>query len=322
MNPSFDLLLDFRIEVANLDGSDRKVLIQEDLPHPFGLTLLGDYIYWTDWTDIVERADKYTGKDRELIAVHLLNPMGIKASVTSQSLEKFGDQTNECSVNNGGCSHLCLWTPNGRQCACPNEFDLSNEVDCVKPEAFLLYVSKGNINWASLKNNKIPPQAINNLDRSVNVDSIAGDFDSKSVYWTDIQNGAISRNFINGSKPEVLIELGLKSPNSLAIDNVAQNMYWTDAGLNRIEVARLDGSFRKALIWENLDNPASIAVDPSRGSIFWASWGNQTQIETAGLDGSKRKVFVPEGKIFYHLLVLFFVLASHNSVLKYNNHCC
>ena len=29
-----------------------------------------------------------------------------------------------CKVNNGGCSHLCLLTPDGYQCACPDGLPL------------------------------------------------------------------------------------------------------------------------------------------------------------------------------------------------------
>lgn len=34
---------------------------------------------------------------------------------------------NYCAVNNGGCTHLCLATPVGRSCRCPN-----NAVGCVE----------------------------------------------------------------------------------------------------------------------------------------------------------------------------------------------
>ena len=36
-----------------------RVVLDDVLPHPFGLTLLGDYLYWTDWHEhVVQRADK------------------------------------------------------------------------------------------------------------------------------------------------------------------------------------------------------------------------------------------------------------------------
>ena len=34
---------------------------------------------------------------------------------------------SSCGINNGGCSHLCLLTPRGHQCACPNEMKLKND---------------------------------------------------------------------------------------------------------------------------------------------------------------------------------------------------
>jgi integrin beta 2 len=40
----------------------------EDLPHPFGLAVFEDYIYWTDWdTASIHVADKLTGKNRTVL---------------------------------------------------------------------------------------------------------------------------------------------------------------------------------------------------------------------------------------------------------------
>lgn len=51
-----------RIEFANMDGTDRQTLIKENLPHPFGFSLMGDYLYWTDWQRrSIDRADKDRG---------------------------------------------------------------------------------------------------------------------------------------------------------------------------------------------------------------------------------------------------------------------
>ena len=48
-----------RIEVCDYDGGNRRVVLSDMMPHPFGLTLLGDYLYWTDWHEhVVQRADK------------------------------------------------------------------------------------------------------------------------------------------------------------------------------------------------------------------------------------------------------------------------
>ena len=36
-----------RIEVANVDGSNRYIVLSYNITHPFGLSVLGNYIYWT-----------------------------------------------------------------------------------------------------------------------------------------------------------------------------------------------------------------------------------------------------------------------------------
>ena len=45
--------------MCDYDGGNRRVVLSDMMPHPFGLTLLGDYLYWTDWHEhVVQRADK------------------------------------------------------------------------------------------------------------------------------------------------------------------------------------------------------------------------------------------------------------------------
>ena len=45
------------IEKARTNGRSRTILISFDLPHPFGITLSGNTLYWTDWQKkSVERA--------------------------------------------------------------------------------------------------------------------------------------------------------------------------------------------------------------------------------------------------------------------------
>lgn len=73
------------------------------------------------------------------------------------------------------------------------------------------------------------------------------------------------RAYINGSDPQRVVELGLTSPEGIAVDWSALNIYWTDTGANKIEVARLTGSGRRVLLWRNIQEPHSLALDPQRG---------------------------------------------------------
>ena len=51
-----------------------------EVNHPYGLTLLHNYIYWTDWnTNSVYRADVNTGANVKLLMANLGKPMDIHA---------------------------------------------------------------------------------------------------------------------------------------------------------------------------------------------------------------------------------------------------
>lgn len=58
--------------MASIDGSDRRVVADKNLPHPFGFSLLGENLYWTDWQDRnIKRADKQDGGNRLVMVSHL-----------------------------------------------------------------------------------------------------------------------------------------------------------------------------------------------------------------------------------------------------------
>lgn len=91
------------------------------------------------------------------------------------------------------------------------------------------------------------------------------DFGQNRIYWTDIKLKAITRAFINGSEIERVVDLGLESPEGLALDWVAHNLYWSDTNTRRIEMIRLEGGVRRVLVWQNLIEPKCLALDPERG---------------------------------------------------------
>ncbi|GFU58759.1 low-density lipoprotein receptor-related protein 5 [Nephila pilipes] len=279
-----------KIESSNLDGTDRRELVSDNLPHIYGFSLLGDYIYWTDWQRrSIERVHKVTGVIRDIIIDQLPDLMGLKA-INVHAIHG----TNPCAIDNGNCSHLCLNRPgNNFTCSCPIGLELtSDNVTCIVPEAFLIFSRKENIRRISLESNRgdtIPisgVQEANALDYNINDDRI---------YWTDVISKTINRAFMNGSAVEPVVEFGLNYPEGMAVDWIAQNLYWADMGLNRIEVSRLNGLHRKVLLYQNMDDPRSLVLDPAEGYIYWSDWGTSGRIERAALDGSYRRVLI--GKV-------------------------
>ncbi|XP_050692314.1 low-density lipoprotein receptor-related protein 6-like [Eriocheir sinensis] len=276
------------IESSSLDGSDRRVVLRDYLPHVFGLSLLGDHIYWTDWQRrSIERVNKLTGEGRKVIVEQLPDLMGLKAVSSKQG----GGSHNPCREDNGGCSHLCLNRPNNYTCGCPIGYDLTQDGrQCVVPEAFLLYTRKEDIRRISLLTSHNDPIPVTGIQ-----EAMAIDFDSidNRLYWTDISVKSISRAFMNGSQMERVVEFGLAYPEGMAVDWLARNIYWADMGNNRIEVARLDGSSRRVLLWQNIASPKSLALDPSQGYMYWSEWREeQPSISYAHLDAANPTVII------------------------------
>lgn len=102
----------------------RKVL--EGLQYPFAVTSYGKDLYYTDWkTNSVIAMDLAVSKEMDTFHPHKQTRLyGITIA-----LSQCPQGHNYCSVNNGGCTHLCLPTPGSRTCRCP---DNTLGVDCIE----------------------------------------------------------------------------------------------------------------------------------------------------------------------------------------------
>lgn len=281
-----------KIEYANMDGTNRRELINDNVPHVFGFTLMNDYIYWTDWQRrAIDRANKETGSDREVIVDQMENVMGLRAINLNASIG-----WNLCKDNNGNCSQLCLYKHNQeRICACQIDHELKKDGQtCVKPKAFLLYSKRTNIGRIGIENENyevtIPIAGIKHAS--------AIDFDTNTmrIYWSDSKLRSIMRAFLNGSDIQKVIDLGLTSPEDIAVDWLGLNIYWTDPVSHRIEVSRLMGRSRRTLLWNEAYEPHSIVVDPEEGYIYWSEWGSTNSIKKAAMDGKNQSKLISTDK--------------------------
>lgn len=105
-----------RIEMSDLDGKNRKRLMHAE--HPFGFTMTSHYFYYTDWYNkSVVRTSRHGSGNVEEICRNLRGALDLRSVNTDRQPKYF----NPCSVNNGGCSHLCLYLGGTRYlCECPN----------------------------------------------------------------------------------------------------------------------------------------------------------------------------------------------------------
>lgn len=284
-------------------STGRESTLLDRTGYPKGTVVHGSYIYWTETqgrSGAVYRADKKSGRNVERVVSGLIGPEDICVYDANDTLLQ--KMKSNCSRNNGGCSHLCLLTPVGHRCACPNEMNLKPDGKTCHFSEFLLFAdsTRKKIYLINIDNqhSEIVPLELDNLQEPE-----ALDFDPQthSIYWSDLQLRQIARANPDGKSKAIVVSSGIQRPRGIAVDYAGRNLYWTDYDANRIEVAKLDGSQRKVLISRNIEKPVDIVLDLENGLMYWSSWSNrEAKIEQASMDGSNRSTVVLFLRSWWH----------------------
>lgn len=68
-----------KIEVCDLNGANRAIITNKGVPHIYGFTLVGNYLYWTDLErNILGKMHKNNSQDREVVRNVLSDTMALK----------------------------------------------------------------------------------------------------------------------------------------------------------------------------------------------------------------------------------------------------
>lgn len=150
------------IETSDLQGENRKVLMYK-VEHPYGLAVMGDFVYWSDWlSKAIFKANKTDGSNKVALVKNLEGAMDVRAINVSSlgnlqvQFDPIHDLSRQyqtppvssedvCGHDNGGCSHLCLRNPRRQMvCACPTGIVLNNDGRTCNatPTNFLLFANK------------------------------------------------------------------------------------------------------------------------------------------------------------------------------------
>ncbi|KFD53736.1 hypothetical protein M513_05441 [Trichuris suis] len=128
------------IGMADYNGTNVRIVSQQNVLHIFSVAVFEDYLYWTDWvTGRIDRLHKYSGLNHTVVVPRMPRlPMGIRVV---HPLVKPARKQNPC-YGNALCMNLCLLSatePKGHSCACPDGFRRQDDSACIpdcKPSQF------------------------------------------------------------------------------------------------------------------------------------------------------------------------------------------
>ncbi|XP_059196386.1 low-density lipoprotein receptor-like [Centropristis striata] len=237
---------------------------------------------------------------------------------------------NECEVNNGGCSHVCVDQLMGFHCDCPDNMKLvgdsyCEEVDsCLERDVCDQLCSHRNGSFAcdchqdylmdpssgECRAKGEEAQLVFSSSKGIRSISITGAeyrtppphlagpgplaalASNRTLYWAPGGRGAVYRVSVDGKLQDSVLVLEVAgSVSGLAVDWIHHLLYWTSVENGSVSVGLLDGSAHRRLI-TGLDEPSAVAVEPLHGLLFWAQRGGSPKIERSRLDGGDTKTLV------------------------------
>ncbi|GFS04390.1 low-density lipoprotein receptor-related protein, partial [Elysia marginata] len=269
----------------------REAVLDEGLVDCVGVFIHRDNIYWADATEN-EGSIQYMSKTvKDALPQVLMKKIpGLKDIAVFDTSRQIG--SNPCHFNNGGCAELCLYQGQGRTaCACSHGKLLEDGKTCGDYSAFLLYSEVASLTSVRLDVNDDPNSprlAIQSPERMKKVIGLAFDYDTRTIYFSDMQQGNIQSVNFNGSDFRVLVPDSANAE-GLAFDRVHGHLYYTSfstSSINRVvfsdQGTNSDPKSEIVIKLGSLDHPRHIVLDPCVRRIFWTNWsGYNPSIQTA-----------------------------------------
>ncbi|KAL7829096.1 hypothetical protein SRHO_G00327300 [Serrasalmus rhombeus] len=241
------------------------------------------------------------------------------------------DWNNECEVNNGGCSHVCLDRPLGFVCDCPPGMRLLQDTHCEEVDPCLdadvcdqlCVQSSGSLTCGCEEGYQETSESGRCLstgdatglvfsssaeigwmnssgsdqrkisDSTGAAGPLAASIANGAIYWSNPEHTGVYRlSLADGDQTPAVLFKGTRGIVGLAVDWVHELLYWTSNHTRALHVSSLNGSEQHGALITGLTQPAAVAVQPLLRLLFWADGGVSPRIECSSLDGMDRKALV------------------------------
>ncbi|KAK5648323.1 hypothetical protein RI129_003215 [Pyrocoelia pectoralis] len=283
------------VQSIKLDGTERRMILENVVKHPYALAVFGNQIYWSDWSsNTIESCDKFTGKNHNVLVKQKEYIYGVH--IYHHAMQP--QSRNACALKS--CSHLCLLSGTHYSCACPENKMLGFDKHTCRASArdqmlvvstnttlmTVLYqeLGKHNVTISPVRIRNITALTYNSKSNVLFVSEAA----SRSIIAIDLQNGL---------RENVMHEKSVDHISSMDFDIVGNNIYWCDSVRSTVEVLNLNSMSRTIVLSDMAEEtPTSIAVVPNEGVMFVAfQRPNQlAHIDRMNMDGTNRVHVIEE----------------------------
>ncbi|KAL3837617.1 hypothetical protein ACJMK2_022963 [Sinanodonta woodiana] len=274
----------FRIERANVDGSNRSLIYQEQvLVYGCSISLYQSYLYFTKWWNSTTN-NFILAIDESKIFVHRIN-------MDNYSYARIPIQNGNLlyAIEYDPINAAMLWTDlNYRQ------------------------INSGYIYGDNQK-------TLRDFRYYAVLKGIAVDFISRLLFYTDSGGNIISVISLDKNITKTVISDALNTPQAIMTDPTKGMIYWSN--LNKIEKSNYDGSNRQEVINTGLNANVDLAVDINVGVMYWCHY-NTREIEAANVDGSHRKVLYQDPTSIYkcsialHESYLYYIDSAQSALMR------
>uniref|UniRef100_A0A914GSI0 Low-density lipoprotein receptor-related protein n=1 Tax=Globodera rostochiensis TaxID=31243 RepID=A0A914GSI0_GLORO len=303
-----------RVESIDYSGNDRRQIVtgRDFAPHPFGLAMFDQFLYWTDWTRLgIMRAEKFGALSEVIWSMKDSNvfPMGIAAY---HPLAQPGPKQSECfqqTIDNpcakSDCEGMCLLSKDsvgfgvGFRCACPIGQKLVDGKRCVPAMDYLLFSSNKVVRaiYPEIMQNALAeailPISPSSQRRIGYFFAVECDVHGGSFFYADIMDNTLYRVKPDGEGAAPILVTHNDGLVSMAFDWMAKQLYYVDNVRNSLEVVKVeeqglvnpDQLVRRQLLIK-LRDPVAVVVHPWRGWLFFAESERPARIWRCNLDAS------------------------------------
>uniref|UniRef100_A0A3Q3WYZ7 EGF-like domain-containing protein n=1 Tax=Mola mola TaxID=94237 RepID=A0A3Q3WYZ7_MOLML len=214
---------------------------------------------------------------------------------------------NECVINNGGCSHVCMDQPIGFECQCPAGYQLLDKKtcgdidECENPDACsqICINYKGDFKCECYEGYEMDP-----VTKTCKAEG-------KSPYLLFTNRHEIRRvDLVKRDYSQVVSTQ--KNAVALDLDVTNNRVFWCDRFHRKIYSAFIheasDPSQQVPLVDSRLHTPVGLALDWLQHNLYWTDSGDKS-ISVASVDATKRRVLInsdlsePRGEMYWNVFM-------------------